>query len=157
MTHSTIGSFRTDRKRVRFLRDGSINPITLHFSQAQGHLPSSTYRKEKANQLRNRLRGLGYTAKEYIGSSGSFHRKDVLHEFKQNQLQWVVGTSAFGMGVDKDDVWVVGYLGIPSSLKELYQSFGRAARFDDWGFNEHRKNGYCKGILIDKQQSSNRR
>ena len=111
-----------------------------------------TYRKEKANQLRNRLRGLGYTAKEYIGSSGSFHRKDVLHEFKQNQLQWVVGTSAFGMGVDKDDVWVVGYLGIPSSLKELYQSFGRAARFDDWGFNEHRKNGYCKGILIGKQQ-----
>ena len=25
--------------------------------------------------------------------------------------------SVLGMGVDKDDVWVVGYLGIPSSLK----------------------------------------
>ena len=47
------------------------------------------------------------------------------------------------MGVDKDDIWVVGYHGIPESLKDLYQSFGRAARYDEWRLPESRKNGYC--------------
>lgn len=112
-----------------------------------------TYRKKTALGLKRKLKEMGISAIEYIGSSGAKHRRRALDKFTQNQVGWVVGTSAFGMGVDKDDVWIVGYYGLPSSLKDLYQSFGRAARYDDWGREGHRKNGYCKALIVGRQMS----
>ena len=44
----------------------------------------------------------------------------------------MIATSAFGMGVDKPDVWLVSYFGMPYSLSDLYQGFGRAARQSEW-------------------------
>jgi len=111
-----------------------------------------TYRKAMALDIKRELRENGFTAIEYIGSSDSDHRRRALDCFRNNEVNWVVGTSAFGMGVDKDDVWVIGYYGLPSSLKDLYQSFGRAARYDDWDKEGSRKNGYCKAIIIGRQQ-----
>jgi superfamily II DNA/RNA helicase len=86
----------------------------------------------------------------YTGSTGSIQRKKILDKFTNNQLGWIVATSAFGMGVDKEDIWVVGYLGMPHGLKDLYQSFGRAARYDDWKYYGKKKNGYCIAILEGK-------
>tara|TARA_B100000767_G_scaffold75694_1_gene72288 strand:- start:3747 stop:6692 length:2946 start_codon:yes stop_codon:yes gene_type:complete len=122
----------------------------------QGAAPPAilyTYRKKTALRLRDKLKGMGISAIEYIGSSGAKHRRRALDMFTENQVGWVVGTSAFGMGVDKDDVWIVGYYGLPSSLKDLYQSFGRAARYDDWEREGHRKNGYCKALIVGRQMS----
>jgi len=112
-----------------------------------------TYRKAMAQEIKRELRGRGMNVIEYIGSSSSVHRRRALDLFRNNGVNWVVGTSAFGMGVDKDDVWVVGYYGLPSSLKDLYQSFGRAARFDDWDRDGHRKNGYCKAVIFGMKQA----
>ena len=111
-----------------------------------------TNRIAKAKQITGHLNDNGQNAIQYTGDDGPNHRRSALNRFRQNQVRWVVGTSAFGMGVDKDDIWVVGYHGIPDTLKELYQSFGRAARYDDWMYPESRKNGYCIAELSGRSQ-----
>lgn len=111
-----------------------------------------THRKAKAKEIKNQLTESGQIAIEYIGDSGPNHRRKALDKFRENQVRWVIGTSAFGMGVDKEDIWVVGYHGLPESLKDLYQSFGRAARYDEWRFPESRKNGYCIAQLSGRSQ-----
>lgn len=40
----------------------------------------------------------------------------------------MVSTSAFGMGIDRADVDVVLKIGVPQSLEDLVQMFGRAGR-----------------------------
>jgi superfamily II DNA/RNA helicase len=125
---------------------------TAFYSGAGPPIILYTYRKAMALEIKRELKANGWSAIEYIGSSSSDHRRRALNCFRNNEVNWVVGTSAFGMGVDKDDVWVIGYYGLPSSLKDLYQSFGRAARYDDWDEDGSRKNGYCKAIIIGRQQ-----
>jgi len=64
----------------------------------------------------------------------------------------MVATSAFGMGINKPDVWLIGYLGLPWTLKGLYQGFGRAARGSNWDGkipSQPPRNGACIGILPD--------
>ena len=113
-----------------------------------------THRKAKAKEIKNQLTESGQIAIEYIGDSGPNHRRKALDKFRENQVRWVIGTSAFGMGVDKEDIWVVGYHGLPESLKDLYQSFGRAARYDEWRFQNHAKMGIVLHSYLEDHNPS---
>jgi ATP-dependent DNA helicase RecQ len=55
-------------------------------------------------------------------------RADVQDRFFAGDLDVVVATSAFGMGIDKPDIRTVIHAGIPSSVDDYYQEIGRAGR-----------------------------
>ena len=71
-----------------------------------------------------------------------------LNAFLNDRISCLVATSAFGMGVDKPNAWLDGYLGLPFTLKSLYQSFGRAAR--DSGWSSHNSENYRSGICFGR-------
>ena len=58
-------------------------------------------------------------------------RADAQDRFMSGQVQTVVATNAFGMGVDKSDIRSVIHFNLPGTLEAYYQEAGRAGRDGD--------------------------
>jgi len=74
------------------------------------------------------LRELGLRAAAYHGAMAQKKRDEVHSAWSAGQLDVVVATSAFGMGVDKSDVRLVVHADVTESLDAYAQEIGRAAR-----------------------------
>ena len=75
------------------------------------------------------LRQLGLKSCGYHGKNMSSHDKlKALENWKSGDIDAMVSTSAFGMGIDRADVDVMLKIGVPQSLEDLVQMFGRAGR-----------------------------
>jgi ATP-dependent DNA helicase RecQ len=55
-------------------------------------------------------------------------RERVQRQFQAGELEVVVATIAFGMGIDKADVRSVVHFALPASVEAFYQEIGRAGR-----------------------------
>ncbi len=67
----------------------------------------------------------------------------VQKDFKENQYQLLVATKAFGMGIDKQNIFYTFHYGLPSSVEALYQEAGRAGRWDKRKKENKSKIGKC--------------
>ena len=76
-------------------------------------------------------------------------KRELLEKWKSGEIQLIIATKAFGLGINKRDVrWVFQY-GIPTTVAEFWQNVGRAGRdqkpcqailwwnIDDLKVNEH--------------------
>ncbi|XP_054364572.1 bifunctional 3'-5' exonuclease/ATP-dependent helicase WRN isoform X3 [Mirounga angustirostris] len=55
-------------------------------------------------------------------------RREVHHSFMRDEIQCVVATIAFGMGINKADIRKVIHYGAPKEMESYYQEIGRAGR-----------------------------
>ena len=84
--------------------------------------------RAEADKLQGILEDGGVSCATYHSGMAESKRMQVQTEWKANQIQVVVATVAFGMGVDKPDVRFVIHSCIPTSLEAYYQQAGRAGR-----------------------------
>ena len=73
----------------------------------------------------------GVRAASYHAGLAAAERERVHREFLDGDLDVVVATSAFGMGIDKPDVRFVVHASVQDSLDSYYQQIGRAGRDGD--------------------------
>ncbi|CAL4895671.1 unnamed protein product [Urochloa decumbens] len=84
-------------------------------------------RKETV-ELANFLCKSGLRAAAYNAKMPKSHLRKVHQQFHCNELEVVVATIAFGMGIDKSNVRRIIHYGFPQSLEAYYQEAGRAGR-----------------------------
>jgi ATP-dependent DNA helicase RecQ len=86
-----------------------------------------TSRKD-AETYAEELAAFGVRVAAYHAGMKAADRERVHEEFLRDDLDAVVATSAFGMGIDKADLRFVLHASAPESLDTYYQQIGRAGR-----------------------------
>ena len=71
------------------------------------------------------------------------YKQKIQQDFKDNKYQLLVATKAFGMGIDKQNIFYTIHYGLPSSVEALYQEAGRAGRWDRRKEEHKDKIGKC--------------
>jgi len=102
---------------VRQLLEGRTCPSIVYVSRTQ-----------TASDLAFHLRKDGISALPYHGKMEKEEKSQNQDAFKRDEVQVIVATSAFGMGVDKKDVGLVIHYDISDSLENYLQEAGRAGR-----------------------------
>jgi len=85
-------------------------------------------RTRKAYLIAERLSKDGYLAKPYHGKMDKQEKSENQDAFIRGDVDIMVATSAFGMGVDKKDVGLVIHFEMSDSLENYVQEAGRAGR-----------------------------
>lgn len=67
----------------------------------------------------------------FHGSTSTVDRRAIMAAWRADELDLVVGTSAFGMGVDKPDVKAIVHACFPEGIDRFYQEVGRGGRDGD--------------------------
>jgi len=103
---------------------------TLRNMIEEKNCPTIIYvsRTRKAEVLAQRLSQDGYQARAYHGQMDKQEKTENQDVFMRGEIQIMVATSAFGMGVDKKDVGLVIHYDISDSLENYIQEAGRAGR-----------------------------
>jgi len=85
-------------------------------------------RRADVDNLCARLTRKGYRAAPYHAGMNAEERKGSQDAFITEQVDIIVATVAFGMGIDKSNVRAVIHTGMPKSLEHYQQESGRAGR-----------------------------
>ena len=78
--------------------------------------------------VRRALASQGVVGDAYHAALPKEERQAVQERFMSHKSNVVVATCAFGMGIDRGDVWAVFHYAFPGSLESYYQEAGRAGR-----------------------------
>src|SRR3954449_3707053 len=106
-------------------------PLVAELLRAEDALPAIVYAGTRAGseELRDHLRAeLGVAVEMSHAGLERADRADVQRRFLADDVQVIVATNAFGMGVDKPNVRTVIHASVPASLEAYYQEAGRAGR-----------------------------
>jgi Superfamily II DNA helicase len=84
---------------------------------------------EQAEAICNLARNIGITNLEtFTGKTKSAERARIIDDWSNNEIDLMIATSAFGVGVDKSDVRTVLHLYVPVNPNAYYQELGRGGR-----------------------------
>ncbi|KAJ7041965.1 P-loop containing nucleoside triphosphate hydrolase protein [Mycena alexandri] len=116
---------------VKAKRHGEMFADILKFIRKSHHRHSGIIyriRRGQCERLARMLRSNGIKAVAYHAGMTPEERELVHSKWKTGVHRVIVATTAFGMGIDKQNVRFVVHCDLPKSLENFYQETGRAGR-----------------------------
>lgn len=132
LDHANVYVTGFDRPNLSFsvMRTPKRMDYVVDYVRRHGHENGIIYcstRKDVERVYDNLTRAGIQTGYYHAGLSDEM-RKDMQNKYAFDQLQVMVATNAFGMGIDKSNVRYVLHYQMPRNMESYYQEAGRAGR-----------------------------
>lgn len=112
-----VTGFNKQRRLVAWLADKGGQPTIVYVTQ-----------QKTAEQVAEHLAQRGFPASAYHAGMAHELRESIQRRFMEGELNCIVATIAFGMGIDKADIRNVVHYDLPKSVENYSQEIGRAGR-----------------------------
>lgn len=160
--HTYLGSF--DRPNIRYTVQEKFKPMDqlVKFIHSQNGKSGIVYcnSRKKVEEISEKLAARRIAVMGYHAGMTVEQRETVQNAFQRDNIQVVVATIAFGMGINKSNVRFVVHFDLPRSIESYYQETGRAGRDDLPAeavlFYDPSDYGWLHKILLEKPESEQR-
>ena len=112
-----VSGLHKQRRLVEWLSDRAGQPTIVYVTQ-----------QKTAEQVAEHLAQRGFPASAYHAGMAHEVRESIQRRFMAGELNCIVATIAFGMGIDKADIRNVVHYDLPKSVENYSQEIGRAGR-----------------------------
>ena len=121
-----------DRPEIHYtaIRRDDENEQLLKFLEERKNESGIIYclSRKRTESVSKMLQSEGFLAVSYHAGLSTDIRTERQNQFVRDDIQIVVATIAFGMGIDKNNVRFVVHMNLPKNMEGYYQETGRAGR-----------------------------
>ena len=132
LNHPYVHTGSFDRPNIRYTIEEKFKPMVqlLRYLKEQQNQSGIIYcpSRKRVDDVAEKLADAGFNAAAYHAGMSNEQRQFVQSGFARDDIQIVVATVAFGMGINKPNVRFVVHYDIPKSIEAYYQETGRAGR-----------------------------